>query len=540
MIGRSLSCLTGRLPNGENRWVSGLVLLLCLLYFVDPNPRLDFSVFDTRDAESYLALSQSLVAGRGYTRSLDPEYYIPHTTWPPGLPILLMPVALLSGVPVDLLHVKLGMIAYGVVGIILAYLYARRLARSPLTRLCVPMFLGLNPYYWQFSRMTDTEMPTIVWALVALLLADRLWSKESVRYSAAIISGAICGFGMLIRGSLFGALFLPLVYVLARRREPAEFSRVATRYLCYAAAFLLPFALWLVRNSQIDKHGLGLDGINQIAMLLRSMPVDPTSPFRSISQILSGMFASVTGSILYQAPKSLFPGLWMDGFWDRVGTLSAPLALAITAMIVALSCATTRNLPIIVMYASMALLNLFYAAGGMARLWVPVTSLIAVSLPIAAETIPIFHRRAVAVFVAGATLAAMSINLVFYAIDHDAHPYHDRDYAALAEIFTDVRDHYALGGNVLTPNPQAFGLYTGLRAPIPMAGRGVDPVYRYVIVPTAEWKAQRLHGVLVTRNEVWSVIELTPPLRVSEIQEQYDCTYSTIPAFAVLSNCLIP
>ena len=100
---------------------------LCVLYFLAPNPRLDFSVFDTRDAENYLALSRSLVTGHGYTRSLNPLYYIPHTTWPPGLPLLLAPLTLLSGVPIDLLLVKIGMIAYGVCGIALAYLYAKRL-----------------------------------------------------------------------------------------------------------------------------------------------------------------------------------------------------------------------------------------------------------------------------------------------------------------------------------------------------------------------------------------------------------------------------
>jgi hypothetical protein len=523
----------------ESWWVSGLVILLCLLYFVDPNPRLDFSVFDTRDAESYLALSQSLADGRGYTRSLDPHDYIPHTTWPPGLPILLMPVALLSGTPVDMLRVKIGMIAYGVIGIVLAYLYARRRARAPLTRLCVPLFLGLNPYYWQFSRMTDTEMPTIVWALVSLLVADLVWSKGPVRYSAAIVSGLVCGFGMLIRGSLYGALFLPLLYVFARGNDATARRRVATRYLCYAASFLLPFLLWIARNSLIDRTGLGLDGINQVSMILSSMPVDPTAPLRGVSQILSGLLSNATGAIIYQTPKSLVPGLWATDFWEYAGSLAVPLALAITAAIVALSCATRRNLPIIVMYASMALLNLFYAAGGMARLWVPVTCLVAISLPLAAETIPLLRRRAVASLAAVATLAAMSVSLVFYAIDHDAHPYHDPEYAALADIFTELRDHHPLDGNVLTPNPQAFGLFTGFHAPIPLPARGIDPIYRYIIMPTIEWNAQKLQGVVIAYNDVWSVIELGPPLRASELQAQFDCSYSTFPAFAMVSKCLI-
>ena len=121
----------GRLLGLDKSYAPIVLAGLCVLYFLAPNPRLDFSIFDTRDAESYLALSRSLVAGHGYTRSLNPLYYIPHTTWPPGLPLLLAPLTLLSGVPINLLLVKIGMIAYGACGIVLAYLYARRLTPSP-------------------------------------------------------------------------------------------------------------------------------------------------------------------------------------------------------------------------------------------------------------------------------------------------------------------------------------------------------------------------------------------------------------------------
>ena len=55
-------------------------------YFLSPDARLDFSEFDTRDGESYVALSRALFSGLGYTRNLDPHYYLPHTTWPPGMP----------------------------------------------------------------------------------------------------------------------------------------------------------------------------------------------------------------------------------------------------------------------------------------------------------------------------------------------------------------------------------------------------------------------------------------------------------------------
>ena len=101
----------------------------------DRDRRILRTIFDQHDAESYLALSESLISGRGYTRSQDPLYYVSHTTWPPGVPLLLAPYALLAGMPANFLVIKIGMIGYGVIGIILAYLYSLRVTKSIATRL---------------------------------------------------------------------------------------------------------------------------------------------------------------------------------------------------------------------------------------------------------------------------------------------------------------------------------------------------------------------------------------------------------------------
>ena len=529
-----------RADPGTLRWSSSIILLaLCLCYFIDPNPRLDLSVFDTRDAEGYLALSRSLVTGHGYTRSLSPEYYVPHTTWPPGLPILLMPVTLLAGMPVDLLLVKLGVIVYGVIGILLAYLYARRLSRAPLVQLAVPLLLALNPYYWQFSRMTNSEMPAIVWTLLMLLLADIGWMKGMIRYRTSALFGLIAGLGMLIRGSLYGGLFLPLAILLVRRPAAGERGGLLRRYLAYAAGFVLPFLLWVLRNRGIDSSKLGLDGINQLAMIFRSVPVDPSSPMRTLAQIFDNMRENLAGAIIYPIPKAIFPALWAQAEWDRLGAFSAPLAIALSLAVLALSWRTRRNIPLILMYGSMAALNVFYAAGGMMRLWVPVACLIAISLPFGAETLAVFRNRAVAVTTAGVVSAALSVSLAFYIIQHDKQPYHDATFAALADMFETVRDHPDLAGNVLTPNPEAFSLSTGLRAPMTVPGLGFEPRYAYVILPSDEWNRDRLSGRVIAQNSIWSLIELSAPLRLAEIRQRNECPISMIPAVAALWNCLI-
>lgn len=510
-----------------------------MLYFLAPNARLDFSSFDARDAESYLALSRSLVTGLGYTRSLDPNFYIPHTTWPPGLPLLLAPWTLLAGVPIDLLIVKIGMIAYGLCGIVLAYLYARRLTDAPVIRLAVPLLLALNPYYWQFSRMTNCEMPTVLWSLVALLLADIGWARGTIGRGRAFGFGLVSGFGMLIRGSFFGALVLPLVYLLVLRREAGEWRRWVRGYILYGLGFAGPFLGWMVRNRGIDTRLIGQDGINQLAMIFRTSPVDPASPFRSAGQIAADALANIETSVIYQIPKSLVPGLWRQGAWNDLGDWSEPVAAVLTVALVLLACRRAKALPLALMFGSMAALNIVYAVGGMARLWVPVTCLMALALPLAIEDFPLPGTRRVRAALAGLALAAYAASLARYAVIHERFPYRDPSYAALADLFADIRGRAPLQGHVLTPDPQAFALYTGQSAPPPLPAYGVDPSYAYVILPTPEWQAQSIPGSVTAQNNNWSLVALAKPQTIGEFREHYNCARSYIAAFAVLSKCLI-
>ncbi|HUB96098.1 MAG TPA: hypothetical protein VL993_09285 [Stellaceae bacterium] len=525
----------------RHEFLMGAVILtaLCVAYFLDPNARLDFSAFDTRDAENYLALSWSLVTGHGYTRSLDPSVYIPHATWPPGLPLLLAPFTFLSGVPLNLLVVKMGMIAYGVAGILLSYLYARRMARSSLARLSVPLLLGLNPYYWQFSRMANCEMPTVLWSLVALLLADIGWARGTIGRGTAFAFGLVSGFGMLIRGSFFGALFLPLTYLFVLRREPVDRRAMVVRYLCYAVGFVLPFGSWMARNSLIRLGPIGPDANNQFAMIFRESPVDPASPFRSLAEIWSDVVTNLRDAATYLIPKAFVPGLWTHGLWSELGAWSGPLAACLSLALVLLSCRAVRNLPIILMYGSMAALNVLYADGGMARLWVPVTCLLAISLPIAAETLPFPRHPQARGWCAAIVLAALAVGLVSYTVDHERHPYHDANFAALAQMFSEIRDGNPIDGNVLTPDPQAFELYTGDPAPMSLPAIGVDPVYSYVILPSAEWAAQTFEGTVVAKNGIWSLVAFATPTTLPDFRRGYNCDRSSIASFAVVSDCLI-
>ncbi|MGH7088258.1 MAG: hypothetical protein ACREFQ_05105, partial [Stellaceae bacterium] len=262
-------------------------------------------------------------------------------------------------------------------------------------------------------------------------------------------------------------------------------------------------------------------------------PVDPASPLRSVAQIWSDLRGTL-GAALFQFPRAIVPGLWADAAWVWLGAAATPVAAVLTLAALAVSCAARRNLPVILMYGSMAALNLFYAAGGMARLWVPVTALLAMSLPMGLEALSLVGRRS-AVWtgtVAGGLLAA---SLALFIVQHDAHPYRDPSYAALADLFARVRNGPALAGNVLTPDPQAFALVTGNRAPMAKPAIGIDPIYAYAVLPASEQHA--LGGTVQTDNSLWRLVKLDSPLSLAEFRKRVNCHGPPIAAFAVIAGC---
>jgi len=122
--------------------------LIVVLYFIYPNNRPDLTIFNANDSEGYLSLSYALTHGLGYTRNLVPGSYVPHTTWPPGFPMLLMPVTAFGSLPLDWLAIKVYMIFIGLAGIVLAWLYVKQLTESAATANLAALLLALLPFYW--------------------------------------------------------------------------------------------------------------------------------------------------------------------------------------------------------------------------------------------------------------------------------------------------------------------------------------------------------------------------------------------------------
>lgn len=497
----------------DAKWVWLAAVAIGAAYFLFPNVRIDFTPFNAHDSESYIALSRSLLEGRGYTRSLDAAIYIPHTTWPPGLPLILMPSVWIAGLPADLLPIKLTMIAIAVAGLFLAVAYALRTTGAPAAGFMVLFGLGLNPYYWHFARVALTEVPTFVWAIVSLLLIDTAYADQAgVGRVRAYAIGLVCGFGMMIRGSFLGMILAPAAQIAAARAWPGR--RQVIEWLIFAAGFATLIGLWALRNRTVDTSGLGLDGIDQFRMIAVRDPVDPTSPVRSFAQIAAGIISNIKWQIIYNLPRQVIPGLWPSGLWRMLGPAAPFLAAILSAAIVA-AALSRRGLPLLVTWGPMALLYTSYSWGGSERFWTTISFLIVVAIALAwgprLQGLQARTRRGILALVAMAGLASLGT----YAAQHERQPFYDSRFAALAGLFDEIRDRRIEIDAVYTPNPHAFRLMTGRSAPMALIGRGIDPVFSHVIFDRRVLSAPAALGQILIERENWLLVALTHPMSAS-------------------------
>jgi hypothetical protein len=484
--------------------------LLALAYFAFIDARPDFTPFNADDGSDYLALSWSLVHGLGYTRNMIAGSYVPHTTWPPGMAVLLAPAMAWSGDTVDFFAVKATMIVTALSAIVLAWYYVRRLTQSKGAADLAALLLALDPFFWNFSRIAMTEVPSIAWWLGGLLLIDHVWTGKRPGWRATLGVGAILGAGMLLRGSLFVLAFAPLGYLFERRAPLLSRPTQLKLWLVYAAGFGLCFVAWALRNASIDSSPLGFDGINQLRMIFARNPVDAASPLMTLSEIIANSVFNLHQLIIYRVPEASDWSAWPDaGF--AAAALCAALAVAAWPW-------RRIGAPILATLIPSIALLLIYAWGGSARFWVPVTAL---TLPLLAINLQgwLRHRRPqLRRCLVACMLAGYAASLGFYIAAHERNPYGEEKWATLAALFERARGLDAQPLGVWTLEPQAYQLMTGQKAPMTVEALGIVPLYSHMATATGDDMVPPPSGsVAVLSAAPWTLYRLPHPMRQQDI-----------------------
>jgi hypothetical protein len=461
------------------RWRITIFLLFLLAYCAFPNARPDFSSFNANDSEVYLALSFNLTHGLGYTRSFEPGAYIAHTTWPPGIPLLLAPVTTFTHLPLDWLSVKLPVILIGVFGVGLTWFYVLRVTSIPATADLAAALVALSPFYWHFSRMDMSEVPSFFFIMGSLVLIDIVWVGRAPRYWQAALLGLFVGGGMLIRGTLIGLALAPLGYLLERRRPLLTPSQQLHLWTIYSFTFCIPFLAWITRNHIVNTGQLGTDGINQIRMLLVASPFDPTSPLLSLSGHLRGLVSNLAYHMIYHIPEQVLPALWLINWQNWAG---APLLAAALTIGLALGATPVRGagVPLFVTVMPYFLLMCIYIWGGSSRFWIPITSLVTVLLVIRFGPWLMLRSQNLRRGFIVSVLAIYIANLAVYIKEHEQRPFLG-DLGDLFLLFQSVRALPDAPVATLTDHQAVYTLVTGYSAPLTNPNLGLEPRYSHVI-----------------------------------------------------------
>ncbi len=498
--------MNGGRATGRLRWRVAALLALAAVYYAIPNARPDFTRFNCHDSESYLALSYSLTHGMGYTRSLAPNRHIAHEMWPPGTPLLLAPATMGAGPSLDWARVKRTVATLGLFGLIPVWLWVRRL-RGAESADVATFTLALNPFYWHFSHQAMAELPLFLWLVFGLWWIDRSWSDERLSARAAFGGGLLCGVGMLIKGHVAALALAPLAY-LGR----GQASRRVSLWLIFCLGFALPFAGWLARNATIEAPGP--DGFSQLQQVRMADPMDPASASRDATSSLTSMFTNLRHYAIYHVSSQVLPGLWpTETFaWKGSGWLAAALVLLLIATAWRRQRATVAAFLVL---AFLGALNLLYGYGGSPRFWVPVSLLLLLlgttHRAEAFSTLDPRWRRVLAVALA----LALAANLAGYIGANERQPYNSEGpWSELAALFHELRGADLETEGVLTPNPHAFQLTTGLAAPMVVGGSTFD----HMVARTDGVGPQPPEGARrVTAVEPWALYQLTAPTAGPEL-----------------------
>ncbi len=504
--------LSDRAPGPPGPTRVAILLALTLFYLAIPDARPDFTRFNCSDSESYLALSYGLAHGLGYTRSMSEERYLPHTTWPPGLPVLLMPAVAWSGEQVDWRAVKWTTALIGLLGVAIAWSLVSRISASRTAADLSALALALNSFYWDFSHQAMAEVPLLVSILIGLAVVHRAWSAGGPGRAAAFGLGLICGLALLIKGHAAALGLAPLPYLWAGRRSGERTAALLAAWLLFCLGLALPYLAWSLRNSTVE--ATGFDAIHQTRMIWARDPNDPESELIGPGAMLERALGHLRHGVIYNLPRQVLPGLWPQRSLDWRG--SGYLALPFSLLLAALALSRRPGEQAMLMTAGgVALTNLLFAFGASPRFWVPVTMLL--TLLIAARAgrglEALYPRRRTALLLAAALL--LSLNLALYVRAHERQPFNPTGpWAELAALFEAAAGLDLETVGVLSPNSDAFRLITGLPAPIPPE----DSTFDHLVARRDGVGPQPPPGsepVLEVRP--WALFRLPRPMRGAEI-----------------------
>lgn len=211
----------------------GIAVVFCVFTF---NPNLGIQ----GDNADYIILAQSVWQGP-FMHSLNFPVPKPSQTLPAGLPLLLAPVAFITGT--SLVALKMWITLLFLLSLPLLYYWLRSIS-TPTVAAVVLLLIGVNPFLLEYAHITMSEIPfwtTVIAGLFLLNMADRkggVWNNPW-RWAGLVV----IGYSYWIRSVGIAAILAVGFHYLVRKQW-----KQLTMSIVVIAAVMLPWILvnrWL-------------------------------------------------------------------------------------------------------------------------------------------------------------------------------------------------------------------------------------------------------------------------------------------------------
>ncbi|HUW84757.1 MAG TPA: glycosyltransferase family 39 protein [Phycisphaerae bacterium] len=521
------------------RKVHPLLLVTLLIQVLSYAPRLSntfqFNRFNHDDTECYVALGWSIADGRGYTRSLDPNYYVPHKLWPPGLPLMVAACALLSR---SLVLPQVLMVLFALANSVLLWALARR-HLPPGAAFVVLLMVVCSPVYDRLATVIMTEQPTLFFALLTLWAFQR-WSDGGYAPNrfAALMAGGLA-YGIIVKGLLLLLVPALWMYVLLERASQTGRGVRLRRVTLLLAVALVPWLAWSVRG--MITPAFGHDGLTHIQCILSGGKVD--GPRLSPTELTAIVWGNVKWFLPSRIVDSLAGAAWF--LREHLG-LTVPVwaGLGAILMLVLVGMWAIRHFRQYGLFAlalgSVAVLLLIYPGGGSARYWTalhPLMAVLVVSFVYTSWSRLRLDRRWAVIAGRGAIGLIIAAMLAILSLDNVwREPQGGRAWEAFVQICQQARtstppdavicSHNHVAARIISDRPSwpSDNDFADVQANLPAArpvflvvpsaravartGRQIGPVEGTSIADVELIPLGRLN---VAGNEFYTLVQLVPP-----------------------------
>ncbi|MCB0280006.1 MAG: hypothetical protein KDD94_10905, partial [Calditrichaeota bacterium] len=274
----------------ENRAIVLFLLLFVCLYSYTFDKKIDLN----GDNTGYYMLAKSMADGQGYS-NLNLRNKPPANSWPPGYPLVMLPVLKFMPVSSVVTALKIENGIFLISGLILFFLFMLRIGISKRLAITITLLNISNIYLLKFADVMMSEMSFLFFSLLLLYyLLDLYQSDQPFTDYRCYLAVIVLGFLYLIKTQSITLIVAVLLALAIKRKWKAAVLSTAGVVLCN-----LP---WMIRNYMND-----LGTSRYFDQLVKVNPWRPEAGTVTIFGVLERFLDNLIYFITKAIPDALFP-----------------------------------------------------------------------------------------------------------------------------------------------------------------------------------------------------------------------------------------